>query len=409
MESDVNGHTGGAVSDRKRETPSKHDSEARELVERYLRSGSQEEARGSLDLLCAHCYPTAQQVARCYARNEADVADLAQDAIVQLATHVGQIREPATFPRWFTTVAHNVGRQWLRRQLGTAAPCGSRVDGADDHLVTVPDPSAQIGFDWIADRELAHAYLVILPERERDVISRYYLGDLTYQQIACDLKMTPRAVEGLLYRGLRRLTAIATQLSESCQTSRTRCAVCGEHQLEGYLRLGDQPDHPLRLQATCPDCQPGYYWWHNLPLPADVYPSIDDAMAAGWSALSKTVRQLLRQPTPLCPSCMVPLVHRRRWESVDRAGNRFAFNLRWECPSCGGSIQSPATVVADAIAEWRAFTTHTSQLVLGPQRLVGRGETSRLVVDARDLLTGRRARLTIACDSLRVIGLDVGK
>jgi RNA polymerase sigma factor (sigma-70 family) len=395
------------MPDRTMDTLPKDDSDTRQLVERYLWGSSPEEGYRALDLLCAHCYPIAEQVARCYARNEADVADLAQDAIIRLVTHLRQIREPASFPRWFATVAHNVGRQWLRHRLGAGSPRGSQADDADDRLVSALAPQTYTGFDGMADRELVRAYLAILPERERAVISRFYLGGLTYREISRDLRVTPRAVEGLLYRGIRRLNAVAMRVSESRQTSRTRCAVCGEHQLEGYLRLGDQPDRPLRVQATCSGCQPGYYWWHSLPLPADVYRSIDDAIATGRSVLSKSVRRLLRQPTPLCPICAVRLVPRRRWESVDRAGRRFSFNLRWECPSCGYSIQSPATVVADAIPEWRAFAAPTSQLVLGPQRQAGFGETSRLVVDARNFLTGRRARLTIACDSLQVIGLEV--
>lgn len=379
------------------------------LVARALRAGENVPgADPALRHLIEVVTPSAVRFVRCFGVPDADVDDVVQEALLQLARSLPDLREPRAFSHWFARVVRTACLQWTRRRRRPpSAPFDDWADAGDGSRWDPPDGAAFHAFATPETHDLVTGYLATLPERERQVVARYYLGDLTYAEIARELGLSERAVEGLLYRAMRHLRAVAESCADEPVELGVWCAICGMHRLSGYFRPGDSPATPLWIQATCPGCQPGYYWWMTLALDQRSYLSLDAAFARGADHLGRVARSLVRQDAPRCVSCQSPLRHLRPWEPVDRAGQIPNLVLRWECPTCHYSIQSQALVVAESVPAWQAFRASAPRLVVGRQRLVGQGVTRRLVISARDLESGRQGRLTIGTATLRVEGLEV--
>jgi RNA polymerase sigma factor (sigma-70 family) len=53
--------------------------------------------------------------------------------------------------------------------------------------------------------------LRILQPREREAVVRFYLDDQPQREVASRMGLTPKAVEDLLYRAMRRLRLVAAQ------------------------------------------------------------------------------------------------------------------------------------------------------------------------------------------------------
>src|SRR5687767_10168176 len=87
------------------------DPEISALAAGYVRAErNSARAAGSLERLVSLCSPVAAEIARSYTHQEANVADIVQNALLSLSRHLPQLREPEAFPQWFTTLVHNAAR-----------------------------------------------------------------------------------------------------------------------------------------------------------------------------------------------------------------------------------------------------------------------------------------------------------
>ena len=147
-----------------------HDAEVPALVAAYAEREAAR-AAAALDRLLALCAPAAAEIARSYVAQEADVADIAQDALLALSRHLRQLREPAAFAHWFATLAHNAARQWLRRERARRAERSLDVparsawlgDELPESPLDVPDPAAAAAFLALEARDQLHRLLGTLP------------------------------------------------------------------------------------------------------------------------------------------------------------------------------------------------------------------------------------------------------
>ncbi|MFO0636595.1 MAG: sigma factor [Nannocystaceae bacterium] len=80
-----------------------------------------------------------------------EVADVAQDVFVLALQRIGELREPAAFGGWLTTMARRASVDALRRHRPTAAV-------TDDARVGLPPPRVEARRCFAAIRELPEAY-----------------------------------------------------------------------------------------------------------------------------------------------------------------------------------------------------------------------------------------------------------
>lgn len=356
-------------------------------------------ARASLERLAELCRPVALRIAWTYAPREADAADMAQEILLTLMSHLPRLRDPVAFPRWFSRVAHTTCGQWLRRERARGMDYSLHVPVGEPALA-LPDLAGSLAYDAVDLRDLLSQLGKTLTPRAREAVSLTYLAGLPQREVGQRLGISPRAVEGLLYRALRQLQDVMAHCSDEAEELETWCSTCGEEHLRGYLRPGESPQWPLHLQATCPKCAPGHYWWFSLPLAASRYSSLETALDQGSSGLEALTRRLLRTPAPPCPSCATPLRHTRFWQGDD-------YRLQWSCPHCGHIVQTSVLTVATALPAWRAFHQSSARAVVLPQRALRRGAGMDIVAGVRDLTSERTLTLTVDGDSLRVCSLEV--
>lgn len=361
-------------------------------------------ARASLERLTERCRPLAWHIARTYVAAEADAADIVQDALLQMAQHIHQLRCPEAFSHWFAALTHNAARQWLRRERAHR-----QAYSLDDEAIFpgeragLHDPHAGDAIHQVETTDTIDRLLPILSDREREALQRRYLAEHTQREIGRALGISSRAVEGLIYRSVHRLRTVLTQCTSEIAELESWCSVCASHRLQGRIQPGNSPSYPLRLQATCPSCSPGDYFWISLPLPLQHYDSLDTALQRGGDVLNDRACRLLGDPTPSCRRCQAPLRHHRFWD-------RYGYEVQWQCPNChDAGMQTGAHVAASKLPAWQRFWQSSQQLRTESQDVLQQGGERRLLVCLRDLASGRRATLALAFDDLQVRRLEVSE
>ncbi len=346
------------------------DEEVAALVEQC--AGAQQDAAvaaASLEQLIERCRPLVWRIARTYVANEADAADVVQEALWQAARGLATLQHSAAFPHWIATVVQNAARQWLRRERARQRERSLEVTGhaGFEDLPLLENVAAAGAFGDVEARDLLSRLLRLLSPRERAVLLLYHEARQSQQEIGRRLGLSPRAVEGTVYRATRRLRDVAAQCSDETEELLSWCSVCGRQRLRGRLQPGISPDRPLHLYATCPVCCPGNLYWISYPLPLQRHASLDGALRRGSELLDGQVRRLLRTPAPTCERCGAPLVHARFW---DRAG----YEVKWHCRDCAETAwQSSVTAVDSTLPAWRAFWECSSRLLIESQCLSREG------------------------------------
>lgn len=146
----------------------------------------------------------------------ADACELAQDSLADayLNRHncTGDFHTPEVFGRWLRGVAKNKFRTWLRsrrrrtKHVVTMAADALEQSACDNSKTNAAEEDPRI-------HRLRHE-IDRLPSKLRQVILMHYLEETTVKDVAALLGVTPKAVEGRLYQGRRRLKQRIEESSE---------------------------------------------------------------------------------------------------------------------------------------------------------------------------------------------------
>lgn len=139
------------------------------------------------------------------AKNETEAADLTQETFLILAKHQDQIRDVERIKPWlFTTLR----REFLRK-IRTHSAHPEVEFRPEEHEVPAMEPSALRSID----AKTALAALEMVEESYRSALELFYLGDLSYKEIAATLGVPIGTVMSRLSRGKDQLRhALATAL-----------------------------------------------------------------------------------------------------------------------------------------------------------------------------------------------------
>src|SRR5258708_14547432 len=148
--------------------------------------------------------------------------DLVQEAMLQAYLSLDQLRDVTRFKSWFYGIVLNVCRYWQRGQQ----PPMLSLDVWREDLPTIEsaDPSAMP-----TESELRCAIeeaIRKLSARTRVVMLLFYYEDLSVEEIARRLNLSPVAVKSRLYQGRnqlqRRLTRIYPEFLPSLDSNQAR-------------------------------------------------------------------------------------------------------------------------------------------------------------------------------------------
>ena len=132
--------------------------------------------------------------------------DITQDTFLQAYQRLSTLKKPQRFASWLYVIAANYCKMWLRKkrlstqslentssaQLEKATYSGYVI--AENERVTAE-----------AQREVVKKLLAKLQESERTVITLYYLGEMSYEEISEFLGVSVAAIKNRLYRARNRL------------------------------------------------------------------------------------------------------------------------------------------------------------------------------------------------------------
>jgi RNA polymerase sigma-70 factor, ECF subfamily len=145
-----------------------------------------------------------------------DIEEICQEVFLTVVKSLGTFRGNSRFQTWLFRVAANKARdfrqrQWAAKRGGGQAPLSLQAEDPQSGLLLDP-PSRDPGPDMVlvnAERQvLLHQALDQLDTACREMIQLRYFGDLSYEEIAADLKLNPKTVSSRLSRCLDRLEQI---------------------------------------------------------------------------------------------------------------------------------------------------------------------------------------------------------
>ena len=132
--------------------------------------------------------------------------DITQETFLKAYQKLPTLKEPQSFVSWLYVIAANCCKAWLRKKRLWTQPLET-ASGAEIKKATysgyVSAENARTTAE--AQREVVKKLLAKLQESERTVITLYYLGGMTYEEISEFLGVSVAAIKNRLYRARNRL------------------------------------------------------------------------------------------------------------------------------------------------------------------------------------------------------------
>lgn len=152
--------------------------------------------------------------------NHEDTEEISQETFLSVVRNLESFQGKSSFQTWLLRIAANKAMDF--RQKTHAAKRGGNTihlslqstDGSDDPPIDPPSPG--LGPDallWKAESyQLVRLSLDRIGEPCREIIELRYYGDLSYAEIAAELRLNPKTVSSRLSRCLDQLGTIAKEI-----------------------------------------------------------------------------------------------------------------------------------------------------------------------------------------------------
>lgn len=169
-------------------------SEPTDLDYALLRRVARGEAAALTELIRRH-QPRVYQIAYRLLKDPLEAEDAAQEVFIKVYDHAHRFEPKARVAAWIHRITANYCLNILRQRH----PHDS-LDQAESP--SVPDTGAT-PLEALEEQELRRRLEVLLdalPENQRRALILKRFGDLSYQEIAAEMGLSPQAVDGLLKR-----------------------------------------------------------------------------------------------------------------------------------------------------------------------------------------------------------------
>ena len=132
--------------------------------------------------------------------------EIAQDTFLKAYQNLSTLKEPQKFAGWLYVIAANYCKMWMRKKrLSTQSledTSSAELEKATYSGYVIAENEQATAE---AQREVVKKLLAKLQESDRTVITLYYLGGMTYEEISEFLGVSVSAIKNRLYRARQRL------------------------------------------------------------------------------------------------------------------------------------------------------------------------------------------------------------
>ena len=162
---------------------------------------------GALEELIRHWEKRLLYYIRRLVSDEEDAWDVLQETWVKAVRQIGSLREPRSLPMWLYRIARNTAMTRLRGRYADHAVFDDSQDAAD-----VNGDTDSFTFE---DAEQVHYGLSRISLPHREVLTLFFLEDLSIDEIAEVLEVAPGTVKSRLHFAKKALRAVIEQ--EECR------------------------------------------------------------------------------------------------------------------------------------------------------------------------------------------------
>ncbi len=132
-----------------------------------------------------------------------DATEIAMDSFAEAYMHRESCRgdwgAPGVFGRWLRGVARNRYRTWVRSRKRRRQRIATVEPDVLEHLAAPSDPEPSEHLEMLRNA------IDRLPTKQRQVVLMHYLEETSVKEVATLLSISPKTVEGRLYRARRAL------------------------------------------------------------------------------------------------------------------------------------------------------------------------------------------------------------
>ena len=132
--------------------------------------------------------------------------DITQDTFLKAYQRLSMLKEPQSFGSWFYVITANQCKAWLRKKrtwmqsLEDTSSAQLEKATYSGHIIEENEQMTEE-----TQREVVKELLAKLQESDRTVITLYYLGGMTYEEISNFLGVSVGAIKSRLHRARQRL------------------------------------------------------------------------------------------------------------------------------------------------------------------------------------------------------------
>lgn len=354
-----------------------------------------------LDALLTDIRPRLLRAVRAWGIPADRAEDIVQETLLAAWQHLDHVRSPDRFDAWLISIAHNCCRMYFRRARSdqhelslytdmALSPVADREDtGNGDSVPELPDLEGQDPLQelerqdlvTLLDRALGH-----LSKETREVIELCYLVEVPQRTVARQLGLTLSALEARLYRARKQLRqvlaselradaedfglSVQIQATAGWRETREWCHFCGRHRLHGLLE--PLPDGTARLRLRCSACARRFdgNWADSGPTPHLAgYRSFGPAIKHFHAIASAYYKQALAGRAT-CQTCGTALhIYIRASDVMPWQMYPDLIYAILECPCCGPSWASAATIVSLTDAQVASFLRAHPRWIIEPDVL----------------------------------------
>ena len=132
--------------------------------------------------------------------------DITQDTFLKVYQNLSTLKNPNQFSGWLYVIITNQCHAWLRkRRIETEPLEDTDIDGIEGTAYSKYIAAEQAKMSIETQREVVKKLLSTLKESDRTVITLYYFGEMTCEEISRFLGVSTSAIKSRLSRARRRL------------------------------------------------------------------------------------------------------------------------------------------------------------------------------------------------------------
>jgi len=139
--------------------------------------------------------------------DEQDAWQVLQDTWLKVISNIKKLRQPRKLPGWLYEIARNTAIGHLRKKYKRQV-----LFEPDTNVRNVEDTASNIAFD---DAQQVHFGLAKISLNHREVLTLFFLQDLTIEEIAQVLKVPTGTVKSRLFHAKRALKAVLQKEAEN--------------------------------------------------------------------------------------------------------------------------------------------------------------------------------------------------